>query len=95
MTDSKKDNQSARTQYEPPRLFDLGGGVAHAAKGDCKVGGSPAGGKCKAGTLALYADCKSGSRAGNKCQTGIAASGGDCKKGATAAGRCKKGGTAR
>jgi hypothetical protein len=95
MTDSKKDNQSTRIKYEPPRLFDLGGGIAHAAPGDCKLGGSPAGGKCQAGSVAITSDCKPGQTAGVACKDGIAASGDQCKTGTTAAGKCKKGGTAK
>jgi hypothetical protein len=37
MTDSKKGNNKKNASYEPPRLFDLSGGVAYAAS-ECDNG---------------------------------------------------------
>ncbi len=82
MADEKDNNQRTRIPYEPPRLFDLGVGVAHAAK-PCRPGGSPTG-DCSAGTNPLVpATCKSG---------GIAAQG-DCKDGGIPQVSCKVGST--
>ena len=67
MIDSKDDNQGPRIPYEPPRLFDLGGGVAYAAVGDCIPGGSPTS-RCKDGSIAGTL-CKVGSTA-NPCGNG-------------------------
>jgi len=90
MTGSKDGNQKTRIPYEPPTLFDLGGGVAYA-KGECKnggapkglvckTGGSPGGSECKDGSSA-GSDCKSGQMAGSECKMGFTASGGNCKDG--------------
>lgn len=72
MTSPKGDDQKTRIPYEPPRLFDLGGGVAHAAKRHCKPGGSPVG-HCQTGGAAAGGKCQAGTVAGRKCQTGGAA----------------------
>ncbi|MBW2005697.1 MAG: hypothetical protein JRI72_14070 [Deltaproteobacteria bacterium] len=50
MTDPKDDDQKTKIPYEPPRLFDLGGGVAYAAAPHCGIGGSPPSGQCREGT---------------------------------------------
>jgi hypothetical protein len=81
MTDSKDDNQKTRIPYEPPQLFDLGGGVAYAAVA-CNPGGSPTG-RCTDGSAATI----------GKCQIGNIAGGGDCKGGGIPSGRCKGGGS--
>ncbi len=95
MTSSKDEDQENRIPYEPPRLFDLGGGVAHAAKDPkCQPGGSPGGAQCQPGGAAGN-KCQQGGVAGGKCQVGTTAAGGQCKEGATAAGgQCKEGGAA-
>lgn len=102
MTGSNKKNQESRPTYEPPTLFDLGGGVAYA-KGECKnggvpkglvckTGGSPGGSECVTGFSASGGECKEGNSAGTKCKDGYAAFGGECKTGNTAMqGKCKKG----
>jgi hypothetical protein len=51
MPDSQDDNQDTRIPYEPPRLFDLGGGVAYAKGEDACTTGSVAAGKCKQGCI--------------------------------------------
>jgi len=79
MTDPKDKDQRPKIPYEPPRLFDLGGGVAYA-QAACSPGGSPG-----------VATCKSGSSAGSACWTGTAA-GASCKQGNSAVGWCKAGG---
>ncbi|MEA3417685.1 MAG: hypothetical protein U9R02_16330 [Thermodesulfobacteriota bacterium] len=64
--------------YEPPKILDLGGGVAYAAQhcmpgsvsgGQCKAGGSPQK-KCQAGSVAYGGFCTAGSVAGAKCTSG-------------------------
>ena len=82
MTSSKNGDKKEKIPYEPPRLFNLGGGVAYAA-GPCKEGGSPAG-QCKDGSMATSQECKSGGVAGKK----------DCKQGGIPQKKCKAGGTA-
>ena len=77
---NSKDEDKKKMPYEPPRLFDLGGGVAYAAE-ECKVGGSPAG-NCKDGSMATSDECKSGGIAGKK----------DCKAGSMPQKKCKAGG---
>jgi hypothetical protein len=69
MPNSKKDNPDTRIPYEPPRLFDLGGGVAYAADA-CVTGGSPIDAKCTAGTVASTDKCDTGGIAGDKCDSG-------------------------
>ena len=82
MTGEKNDNQGTRIPYEPPRLFDLGGGVAYA-QATCKPGGSPAAGGCKSGSAATSGPCNSGGIAGH----------GPCKAGGVPAYACKAGST--
>ena len=67
--------------YEPPKILDLGGGVAYAAASCkagstpggkptlCRAGGSPQTG-CQAGSVAYGSSCKAGSVAGSKCKPG-------------------------
>lgn len=80
MAKPKDKDQGTKIPYEPPRLFDLGGGVAYA-QAACSPGGSPGAGACKSGSSA----------AGLQCWTGTAA-GGFCKQGNSAVGLCKAGG---
>jgi len=65
-----------RFPYDPPRLFDLGSGVAHAAP-PCRPGGGPGGVQCNAGSSAGN-KCFSGGNAGVQCSPGGAAAGGRC-----------------
>ena len=92
MKDSKKENKESRTPYEPPRLLNLGGGVAYA-QSSCKEGGSPGIATCNTGSSATGSQCGSGGLAGASCSVGTAASGGSCKLGSTATYSCKTGGT--
>jgi hypothetical protein len=80
MTDPKDKDQKTKIPYEPPRLFDLGGGVAYA-QAPCKPGGSPGPGACRDGSTA----------GSDRCTTGVVA-GGPCKQGNSAIGLCKAGG---
>ncbi len=82
MTDSKDNNQKTRIPYEPPRLFDLGGGVAYAAVTACSPGGSPAG-QCRSGNAAPT----------GKCQIGNIAGGGACREGGIPSDKCQTGGS--
>ena len=91
MTGSGKEDKDTRLPYESPKLFDLGGGVAHAATLDCKPGGSPAGTMCKAGGAATTTQCNPGGAAGGVCTSGSTAAGGRCKSGGAAAATCKTG----
>ncbi|HJX33975.1 MAG TPA: hypothetical protein VJ373_02255 [Desulfatiglandales bacterium] len=79
MTGSKKDDKDNRAPYEPPRLFDLGGGVAYAQT-VCRVGGSPGAVACTSGGTASGGQCKSGGTAAASCKTGTTATYG-CKTG--------------
>jgi hypothetical protein len=81
MTDPKNEDKKEKKPYEPPRLFDLGGGVAYAAA-ECKPGGSPSG-ECKEGSMATSSKCTDGGIAGQ----------GDCKAGMGPANKCKDGGS--
>ena len=90
MTNSKKKSEKSRKAYEPPKLLDLGGGVAYA-QGACKAGGSPSISTCTNGTTATGASCGTGGAAGASCKPGAAAAGGSCKPGSTAAFSCKAG----
>jgi len=82
MTDLKDENQKTRIPYEPPRLFDLGGGVAYAQAAVCNPGGSPTG------------QCKSGSAAATgRCSTGTVAGGGNCQDGGIPSLSCAAGGS--
>ena len=93
MTDSKNNEKDSRIPYEPPRLFDLGGGVAYAAApGACSPGGSPTAGQCTPGSAATGGKCQSGGAAGSVCQNGSGALGGKCQSGQTASGKCTAGG---
>jgi hypothetical protein len=83
MTDPKDKDQKTKIPYEPPRLFDLGGGVAYAGA-PCSPGGSPAG-KCQAGTAVGTNDCTLGTAAGSTCKKGDSAVG-SCKAGKSAIG---------
>jgi hypothetical protein len=80
MTASRKEDKKSRAPYEPPKLFNLGGGIAHA-QGACSVGGSPGFTQCNSG----------GAASGGRCKTGTTASG-QCSPGMTAASGCKAGG---
>ncbi len=70
MSDS---NTKDKIPYEPPRLIDLSGGVAHAQETmglDCRSG-SVAAGQCYNGSVASQNQCKAGSSAGKEqCQAG-------------------------
>ena len=83
MTASKKEDKEPRAPYEPPKLFDLGGGVAYAATGACRTGGSPGVTACNSG----------GTASGGRCRTGTAAAA-NCLPGTTASFSCKPGTTA-
>jgi hypothetical protein len=80
MTSTKDKDKKTKIPYEPPRLFDLDGGVAYAAA-PCSPGGSPAGGACADGSAATAGHCKTGNVAGGQCQAGGAAAGGKCQFG--------------
>ena len=84
MTDPKDKDQRTKIPYEPPRLFDLGGGVAYAAV-PCSPGGSPTTAKCENGGAATGSGCSSGTMAGGQCKSGSTAIGGKCKVGNTPA----------
>ena len=90
MKNSKKEGNKSRTPYEPPRLLNLGSGVAHA-QGACQAGGSPTIATCTPGSSATSAACKTGTLAGATCGTGGVAAGGSCKSGSTATYSCKAG----
>ncbi len=90
MKDSKGKNKEPRAPYEPPRLLNLGGGVAYA-QGACKAGGSPGTSTCTNGTTATGGKCGVGGAAGGQCNAGAAAASGSCKSGSTAAFSCKVG----
>ena len=88
---SNEDNESKKTKrpYEPPRIFDLSGSVAHAVArcrpgNQVEEGGSPSGGgeKCQPGGIA----------SGGKCQPGNLAGGGNCNPGSSASAKCQPGG---
>jgi hypothetical protein len=70
MTDAEDKEKKTKMPYEPPRLFSLGGGTAHAAE-QCQPGGSPLGGKCQNGAVAIGGNCQSGTIAGNQCKVGV------------------------
>jgi hypothetical protein len=90
MKNSKKGDKASRTPYEPPRLLNLGGGVAYA-QGACSGGGSPSIATCTTGATATGAACKGGGAAGASCKVGAVAAGGSCKLGSTATFSCKAG----
>ena len=92
MSDSRDDDKEVRIPYESPKLFDLGGGVAHAAA-PCMPGGSPAGQHCSVGTSATGDKCEAGGTAGSKCQHGAMAAGAKCQQGNAAADKCQSGGS--
>ncbi len=80
MTDLKKDSNDSRTPYEPPRLFNLGDGLAYAQV-VCTAGGLPGGVQCTSGGTAL----------GGKCQNGATAPGYVCQAGGVPLPSCKAG----
>ncbi len=90
MKSFKKEDKESRKPYEPPRLLDLGGGVAYAQEA-CKKGGSPGVSTCRDGASATSSLCRTGGAAGGTCGAGVAAVGGSCKSGNTATYSCKKG----
>jgi predicted porin len=72
MTDSKKGTNKKSAPYEPPRLFDLSGGVAYAAS-ECDNGNS-----VSTGGVSPVGDCDNGNQAiGGECDNGNRASGCD------------------
>jgi len=81
MTDTSKKDKDSRVPYEPPKLFDLGGGVAYAQETVCNFGGTPGVVACMPGNYALGGRCRSGGQAAGQCKTG-----------GTALYRCKTGG---
>ena len=91
MTNSQEKDKGFRKPYEPPKLLNLGGGVAYAQGVKCKPGGSPGGGVCQTGATATSSKCRSGGSAGLQCKAGTGAAGGACKPGGAAAGGCKPG----
>lgn len=94
-------NTKDKIPYEPPRLIDLSGGVAHAQETmglDCRSG-SVAAGQCYSGSVASQNQCKAGSSAGKEqcqaggspgkqCMSGSTAYGGKCQAGSVATARC-------
>ena len=78
MANQEKNNEKA--PYEAPRLFDLGGGIAHAGKkerfgGKCKNGNKAEGGAgeygdCGNGNKAVSGACDNGNWAGHGCANG-------------------------
>ena len=66
--------------YEPPKILDLGGGVAYAAA------------LCHAGSVAQTAKCQAGGSPHKKCQTAKCQAGGspqkECHAGSVAYGCC-------
>lgn len=79
MTGSRKEDKKSRAPYEPPKLFDLGGGIAHAQSA-CGAGGSPGAVTCKYGGTASGGVCKAGGTAAGTCGVGTTATYG-CKTG--------------
>jgi len=79
MTDSGKDDKGSRIPYEPPKLFDIGGGIAYA-QSVCKAGGSPGAVQCTSGGTASGGACKTGGTAAATCRSGTTATFG-CKTG--------------
>lgn len=78
-----------KLSYEPPKILDLGGGVAYAGK-HCRTGSVP-GGQCQAGGAAASAKCQAGGSPQKKCQAGSVAYGGFCKSGSVAGKQCQAG----
>ena len=72
MTDSQDRQKDSRAPYEPPRLFDLGGGVAYA-QSVCNAGGTPGAVQCTPGGTASGGACKSGGTAQGTCRAGTRA----------------------
>ena len=80
MADDKKKERDGKLPYEPPRLMDLVGGVAHAQQSDCRQGSNPntscnpggtaVVGQCRAGSIASAQHCKDGGAPGKRCQAG-------------------------
>lgn len=79
MTGSEKEDKGPRIPYEPPKLFDIGGGIAYAQT-VCTVGGSPGAVQCRSGGTASGGACKTGGTAAATCSSGTTATFG-CKKG--------------
>jgi len=73
MTNSENGDKKEKIPYEPPRLFNLGGGVAYAAE-KCEAGGSPVS-QCNDGSMATSQQCKEGGVAGSNCHNGGAPQG--------------------
>lgn len=65
--------------YEPPKILDLGGGVAYAAAA------------CRAGSVAQSVACRAGGSPQKTCQAGSVAYGGFCKAGSVAGAKCMPG----
>lgn len=82
MTDSKKGTNKKSAPYEPPRLFDLSGGVAYAAS-ECDNGNRASiecdnGNSVSTGGVSPVGDCDNGNQAiGGECDNGNRASGCD------------------
>ena len=79
--------------YEPPRVLDLGGGVAYADESkDCKSGGVALN-NCSGGNspASPSKDCKAGGSPGVNCSSGSMASGYKCNHGSFAGEFCKAG----
>ena len=72
MTDSKEDKKEPRAPYEPPKLFNLGGGIAYA-QSVCSTGGTPGAVQCSPGGTASGGSCKSGGQAAGTCRSGTTA----------------------
>jgi hypothetical protein len=69
MAEPKDKDKKTKIPYEPPRLFNLGGGVAYAQT-PCNPGGSPGAGACKEGVAAGSNYCQAGSLAVGQCKRG-------------------------
>lgn len=82
MAKPKNEDKKEKKTYEPPLLFDLGGGVAYAGK-KCTPGGSPAAGNCTEGNTAVSGQCVDGGIAGKK----------DCTDGGMPQKKCNVGDT--
>ncbi len=76
--------------YEPPKILDLGGGVAYAGARHCKAGNVPSA-QCKAGGAAAAKQCKAGGSPQKQCKAGTVAYGGFCKNGSLAGTQCRAG----
>lgn len=96
-----EDKASGKVPYEPPRLIDLTGGVAHAQETaglDCRSGSVAAGqcmngqvanqNQCKSGSAAQKEQCQAGGSPGKHCMSGSTAYGGKCQAGSVATAKC-------